>query len=172
MKNMFCEEDVLCRFIREYHNKKKKVDNTVYPYIYSIFYGPRYRMFAVLKHSYGRLVETKIHLGINYIDKLDFLEAYPSGSELSRNFTPKAPLPANNCVDNIYQYKALLRIGSRSPLSPSDRTFNQLIKGLPLAIQGNIILAKENSELRASNEKQKQNGSRPGSQIAFRGHRS
>lgn len=73
MKNMCFEEDVLCRFIRGYRNKKK-VDNTVYPYIYSIFYGPRYRLFAVLKHSYGRLVETKI-----YIDKLDVLEAYPSG---------------------------------------------------------------------------------------------
>lgn len=33
--------------------------------------------FAVLKRSYGRLVETKMRLGINHIDKLDFLEAYP-----------------------------------------------------------------------------------------------
>ncbi|OQD91366.1 hypothetical protein PENVUL_c284G00185, partial [Penicillium vulpinum] len=33
--------------------------------------------FAVLKRSYGRLVETKMRNGINYIDKLDFLEAYP-----------------------------------------------------------------------------------------------
>ena len=34
--------------------------------------------FAVLKRSYGRMVEIKIRNGINYIDKLDFLEAYPS----------------------------------------------------------------------------------------------
>ena len=33
--------------------------------------------FAVLKRSYGQLVETKMRLGINHIDKLDFLEAYP-----------------------------------------------------------------------------------------------
>lgn len=33
--------------------------------------------FAVLKRSYGRLVETNLRLGINHIDKLDFLEAYP-----------------------------------------------------------------------------------------------
>ena len=34
--------------------------------------------FAVLKRSYGRMVETKMRNGINYIDKLDFLEVYPS----------------------------------------------------------------------------------------------
>ena len=33
--------------------------------------------FAVLKRSYGRLVEMKMRNGINHIDKLDFLEAYP-----------------------------------------------------------------------------------------------
>ena len=34
--------------------------------------------FAVLKRLYGRMVETKIRVGINHIDKLDFLEVYPS----------------------------------------------------------------------------------------------
>lgn len=33
--------------------------------------------FAVLKRSYGGLVDQKIRLGINHIDKLDFLAAYP-----------------------------------------------------------------------------------------------
>lgn len=33
--------------------------------------------FAVLKRSYSRMVETKMRNGINHIDKLDFLEAYP-----------------------------------------------------------------------------------------------
>ena len=33
--------------------------------------------FAVLKRAYGRLVESKMRCGINHIDKLDFLEAYP-----------------------------------------------------------------------------------------------
>jgi hypothetical protein len=33
--------------------------------------------FAVLKRAYGRLVEFKMRNGINHIDKLDFLEAYP-----------------------------------------------------------------------------------------------
>ena len=33
--------------------------------------------FAVLKWSYGQLIESKMRLRINHIDKLDFLEAYP-----------------------------------------------------------------------------------------------
>jgi hypothetical protein len=31
----------------------------------------------VLKRSYGRLVEVKMRVRINHINKLDFLEAYP-----------------------------------------------------------------------------------------------
>jgi hypothetical protein len=31
----------------------------------------------VLKRSYRSLVDQKMRLGINYIDKLDFLAAYP-----------------------------------------------------------------------------------------------
>lgn len=34
--------------------------------------------FAPLKRMYGRLVENKMRLGFNHIDKLDFLEAYPN----------------------------------------------------------------------------------------------
>ena len=33
--------------------------------------------FAVLKRTYGCLVEEKMRLGINHMDKLDFLSAYP-----------------------------------------------------------------------------------------------
>ena len=32
--------------------------------------------FSVLKQAYSQLVETKMCLGINHIDKFDFLEAY------------------------------------------------------------------------------------------------
>lgn len=34
--------------------------------------------FAVLKRAYGQLVESKTRLGINHVDKLDFLMACPS----------------------------------------------------------------------------------------------
>lgn len=33
--------------------------------------------FAILKRIYGSLVDQKMRLGISYIDKLDFLAAYP-----------------------------------------------------------------------------------------------
>ena len=33
--------------------------------------------FVVLKRAYGRLVKSKMRVGINYINKLDFLEVYP-----------------------------------------------------------------------------------------------
>ncbi|OQE34135.1 hypothetical protein PENCOP_c031G07184, partial [Penicillium coprophilum] len=56
--------------------------------------------------------------------------------------------------------KALLRTRSRSPPSPLDRALNQLVKGFRLTMQGAILLAKENKELRAANEKQKQKRTR------------
>ena len=33
--------------------------------------------FSVLKRAYGQLVENQMRCGINHIDKLDFLAAYP-----------------------------------------------------------------------------------------------
>lgn len=37
--------------------------------------------FAVLKRSYCRLIDQQMRLGINHIDKLGFLEAYPRARE-------------------------------------------------------------------------------------------
>jgi hypothetical protein len=33
--------------------------------------------FSLLKRAYGCLIEDKMRLGFNHIDKFDFLEAYP-----------------------------------------------------------------------------------------------
>jgi hypothetical protein len=33
--------------------------------------------FSLLKYIYGCLIEDKMRLGFNYINKLDFLKAYP-----------------------------------------------------------------------------------------------
>ena len=171
--------------------------------------------FAVLKRSYSRIVESKMRLGINHIDKLDFLEAYPSArietfksetiknsfaaaglvpflpdrvlsklniclrtptppvsrrSDSSQNFTPKTPFNAKQLYRQASSIKSLLRTGSRSPPSPSDRALNQLIKGCHLAFQSAAILAKENRELRAANEKQKQKRTRSTRQIAHEGN--
>jgi hypothetical protein len=161
--------------------------------------------FAVLKRSYGQMVETKMRNGINHIDKLDFLEAYPSarneafrsdtiinsfraaglvpfspdqviskldiclrtptpppsrGSESSQNFTPKTPFTDKQVRRQGSSIKTLLRTGSRSPPSPSDRALNQLIKGCQRSMQTAIILAEENKGLRAENEKKKQKRTR------------
>jgi DDE superfamily endonuclease/Tc5 transposase DNA-binding domain/helix-turn-helix, Psq domain len=166
--------------------------------------------FAVLKRSYGQLVEAKMRLGFNKIDKLDFLEAYPharnnafkpeiikssfaaaglvpydpdrvisklsirlrtptppssQGSESSRNFSPKTPSTEKELRRQASSVKALLRMGSKSPPSPSDRALNQLIKGCQLAMHNAAILAKENNEYRAANEKQKRKRSRSRKQI-------
>jgi hypothetical protein len=166
--------------------------------------------FTVLKRAYGRLVESKIRVRINHIDKLDFLEAYPlarieafkletiknsfgaaglvpfsperviskldiqlrtltppasRGSESSRNFTPKTPFTEKELRRQASSIKALLRTRSRSPPSPSDRALNQLVKGFRLTMQGTILLANENKELRAANEKQKQKRTRSRRQI-------
>ena len=159
----------------------------------------------MLKRVYGRLVESKMRVGINYIDKFDFLEAYPlaqieafksetiknsfgvaglvpflserviskldtrlrtptppasRGSESSRNFTPKTPFTEKELRRQALSIKALLRTRSRSPPSLLDRALNQLMKGFRLTMQGAILLAEENKELRAANEKQKQKRAR------------
>jgi hypothetical protein len=154
--------------------------------------------FTVLKRSYGRLIETKMRLGVSYIKKLDFLEVYPYArievykseniinsfgvaglvpfspdrvisklniclrtltlppsrcSESSRNFTPKTPFTEKQLRRQASSIKALIRTRSQSPSS----ALNQLIKGFQLLIQGSLLLAKENKDLRAENEKKKQN---------------
>ena len=162
--------------------------------------------FAVLKRSYGRLIESKIRININHIDKLDFLEAYPSArieafkSETIKNSfaaaglvpydpdrviskldirlrTPTPPssrgsewslkTPSNyvQLQKQASSIKALLRTRSRSPPSPSDRALNQLIKGCQLAMHNAVLLAKENKELRAENEKKKRKRTRSTKQI-------
>jgi hypothetical protein len=80
-------------------------------------------------------------------------------------WSPKTPSNYVQLQKQASSIKALLRIRSRSPPSPSDRALNQLIKGCELAIQNAIFLAKENTELRAKNEKKKRKRTRSTRQI-------
>jgi len=48
--------------------------------------------FAVLKRTYGRLVEDQMRARINHIDKFDFLAAYPNARETSKPRTFKIAL--------------------------------------------------------------------------------
>ena len=79
--------------------------------------------FAVLKRSYGRLVESKIRVGINHIDKLDFLEAYPSARiEAFKSETIKNSFAAAGLIPyNPDRVLSKLNICLRTPTPPSSR---------------------------------------------------
>ncbi|KAJ5348549.1 uncharacterized protein N7506_001802 [Penicillium brevicompactum] len=79
--------------------------------------------FAVLKRSYGRLVETKMRNGINHIDKLDFLEAYtPARIEAFKPETRKNSFVAAGLVPfSPDQVISKLDIHLRTPTPPPSR---------------------------------------------------
>lgn len=79
--------------------------------------------FAVLKRSYSRLVDSKMRLGVNHIDKLDFLEAYPSArvdsfksDTIKNSFAAAGLVPL--CPDRVI---SKLDIQLRTPTPPSSR---------------------------------------------------
>ncbi|KAJ5568130.1 hypothetical protein N7450_001957 [Penicillium hetheringtonii] len=80
--------------------------------------------FAVLKRAYGGLVGQKIRLGINHIDKLDFLTAYPQArtdafqSETIRNSFRAAGLVPFNPEPVLSK----LNIQLRTPTPPPSRS--------------------------------------------------
>ena len=79
--------------------------------------------FAVLKRSYGRMVETKMRNGINHIDKLDFLEVYPLARiEAFKSETIKNSFLATGLVpfepDRVI---SKLNIRLRTPTPPPSR---------------------------------------------------
>lgn len=67
-----------------------------------------------------------------------------------------------NCPISFLLFSAG-KLGRQRP--PQVEDSNQLVKGFRLIIQGAILLVKENKELRAANEKQKQNCTRSRRQI-------
>ena len=89
--------------------------------------------------------------------------------------TPTPPLPPTNIPDNLvpktpyniakleYQTKIIkdyLQHRMTSPLSPTDQALNQLVKGYQLAMYNAVLLAEENRQLRAANERQKKKASK------------
>jgi DDE superfamily endonuclease/helix-turn-helix, Psq domain/Tc5 transposase DNA-binding domain len=79
--------------------------------------------FAVLKRSYGRLVETQMRLGFNHIDKFDFLEAYPFARDEAYKFdTIKSSFAATGLVPyDPNRVISKLDIQLRTPTPPSSR---------------------------------------------------
>jgi hypothetical protein len=154
--------------------------------------------FAVLKRSYGRLVEHKMSLGVNHIDKLDFLALYRqaraqslSEANIKSGFrgtglvpydpsavlsflpivyrTPSPLIPPlqppqwttetpHNVVELQQQtnlIKQYLKRRTQSPPTPTERALDQLVKGCQMAMHSAVILAGQNQQLLAENQRQK-----------------
>ena len=151
-----------------------------------------------------------MRLGVNYIDKLDFLAAYPEArvsafkaltiknsfkaaglvlvnpepvleklnirlrtptliperpSSQSSVFTPKTPATVAELLKQASSVKSLIKYRSESPPTPTKQAVDQVFKACQIAITNVLLLAQENKQLRAENEKQKQKRRRSNRQI-------
>ncbi|EED24169.1 conserved hypothetical protein [Talaromyces stipitatus ATCC 10500] len=82
--------------------------------------------FAVLKRHYGQLVEQRMRLGFNHIDKMDFLMAFPQARTVAykaqtirNSFTATGLVPFN--PDRVIQQ---LNIQLKTPTPPPSRSSN------------------------------------------------
>jgi hypothetical protein len=169
--------------------------------------------FAVLKRHYGQLVEQRIRLGFNHIDKIDFLTAFPSARAMAykaqtiRNsfvatglvpFNPdrviqqltiqlKTPTPppsrssntASSCLQtpqNIRQFvrqsttinkRINERIESLNQSQEINQAIIQLSKAYETIANDVLLVRKENYDLRAAHEKEKQKRKRSNKQISI-----
>lgn len=86
--------------------------------------------FSPLKRAYGRLIEDKMRLGFNHIDKLDFLEAYPqartaifSSENIKSGFSATGLTPLN--PDQVLSQ---LNIRLRTPTPPGSQSTDSVPK--------------------------------------------
>ncbi|KAI9041941.1 Pogo transposable element [Aspergillus affinis] len=86
--------------------------------------------FAPLKKAYGSLVERKARLGINHIDKLDFLKAFPQARErafqadtIRNSFAGAGLIPFD--PDRVFNQ---LNIQLKTPTPPGSRSINSAPK--------------------------------------------
>jgi hypothetical protein len=154
--------------------------------------------FGPLKRAYGGLVEQRMRLGYNHIDKFDFLKAYPAAhlevftplniqngfaaagihplkpervlEKLNINISTPTPPPsrASQSTNSSWlatphtlrqlrkQESSVKKLMKQRSQSPSQRAIQQIIKGCEMAMHNAALLAKENHDLRAANEKEKQ----------------
>lgn len=89
--------------------------------------------FAVLKRAYGRIVEDKMRLGINHIDKLDFLAAYPHARKetykpenLINGFAATGLVPFN--PDRVLTQ---LNVQLKTPTPPGSRSSDSQAPWIP-----------------------------------------
>ncbi|KAJ8228343.1 hypothetical protein LV160_008867 [Aspergillus fumigatus] len=91
----------------------------------------------------------------------------PSSRPNSRSsqFTPKTPRTVIQLQKQASMLKNLLKQRSNSPPSPSKTILDQIIKGHCIALHNTALLAQENANLRAANEKVVKKRSRSTRQI-------
>jgi hypothetical protein len=166
--------------------------------------------FAVLKRHYGQLVEQRMRLGFNHIDKIDFLTAFPKARTMAykaqtiRNsfaatglvpFNPdrviqqltiqlKTPTPPpsrssntqSSCLQtpqNPRQFKRQMTTikkrmsrRTRSPSEVIDEAILRMSKAYEMTMNDLLLVQKENHDLRAAHEKEKQKCQRSKKQIS------
>jgi len=167
--------------------------------------------FAVLKQYYGQLVEQQIRLGFNYIDKIDFLTAFPRARTVAYKaqtiqnsfaatglvpFNPdrvlqhlnvqlKTPTPppsrssntASSCLQTPQNIRQFVRQSTTINKRINERTGNpnqeinqaviRLSKAYEILANDVLLTRKENYDLRAANEKEKQKRQKSKKQISI-----
>lgn len=152
--------------------------------------------FSPLKTIYHRLVVENARLGINHVDKQEFLSIYQQAhtealsiDNIYNSFTATRIVPFNpkqvlsqlqirlrmpspiaprsiqwqsgtpyNITDLEHQVALLKGLIQQHPQglpTPTNNVLNQLVKGCQMAIHNAVLLASENTELCATNKKQK-----------------
>lgn len=90
-------------------------------------------------------------------------------SSRSSQFTPKTPRTVIQLQKQASMLKDLLKQRSHSPPTPSKVMLDQIIKGCAVTMHNAALLAQENANLRAANEKKRQKRKRSTRQIAHEG---
>ncbi|EED16243.1 conserved hypothetical protein [Talaromyces stipitatus ATCC 10500] len=121
--------------------------------------------FAVLKRHYEQLVEQRMRLGFNHNDKIDFLTAFPTTRtmaykaqtvwnsfaatgltpQITRQFTPQLTTVIRR-IDQL----------TGSPNEVIDQAIMRMSKPYEKTVNDLLIVWKENKDLRAAHEKEKQ----------------
>jgi hypothetical protein len=69
------------------------------------------------------------------------------------NWVPETPLNIIGLQKQLDTIKAILKQHTHSPPTPTKQALDQLVKGCQLVMHSAVILARENQELWAANEK-------------------
>jgi hypothetical protein len=92
--------------------------------------------------------------------------------EMASEQRPWVPETPHNITQLELQTKAIrdyIKRRTQSPPSPTDLALNQLVKGCQMAMNSAVLLAEENRQFRAENERQKKKRAKRRSYIATGG---